>query len=189
MEIIVKNVRLAFFNGYEPGSYEGKLSYGAQLIVDPKDTEQVKKLDAAMEACAKEKWGDKWKAIYADMKAKDRLCFRHGPKLSGNGTPYDGFEGKFYISCSAPENKPPMLIKRDKSISTARDGDLYAGCYADVKLNLWAQDNQYGKRINAQPLVFQFRAHGDAFAGGPPPNADDMDDLSDVGEEVEDLVG
>ena len=34
MEIIIKNVRLAFFNGYEPGSYEGKLTYGAQCIVD-----------------------------------------------------------------------------------------------------------------------------------------------------------
>ena len=82
----------------------------------------------------------------------------------------------------------PLMLKANKSISAARDGDLYSGCYADVKLSLWAQDNQYGKRINAQCLVFQKRADGGAFAGGPPPSADGMDDLSDVGE-AEDLVG
>lgn len=182
MEIIIKNVRLAFFNGYEPGTYEGKASYGAQLIVNPKDTAQVAKIDAAMEHTAIEKWGAKAKAFLADMKAKDRLCFRHGPKNAANGEPYDGFDGMFYLSCSSRENQAPLMLKADKSISTARDGDLYAGCYADVKLSLWAQDNQYGKRINAQCLVFQKRSDGDAFAGGPPPSADGMDDLSDIGE-------
>jgi hypothetical protein len=36
-------------------------------------------------------------------------------------------------------------------------------------------------------LVFQFRAPGDAFAGGPPPSADGMDDLSDVGETADSM--
>ena len=189
MEIIVKNVRLAFLNCYEPGSYEGKLSYGAQLIIDPADEAQVKRLDDAIQACAVEKWGAKAGAFLKEMKAKDRVCFRHGPKMAASGEPYDGFADRFYLSCSSGENKPPLCIKRDKTISTPRDGDLYAGCYADVKLALWAQDNQYGKRINAQPLVFQHRAHGDAFAGGPPPSVDGMDDLSDTGEELENLMG
>jgi len=185
VEIIIKNVRLAFFNGYEPGSYEGKLTYGAQCIVDPADKAQVAKIDAAMEHTAIEKWGAKAKAFLADMKAKDRLCFRHGPKNAANGEPYDGFAGMFYIACSSRENQPPLMLKANKSISAARDGDLYSGCYADVKLSLWAQDNQYGKRINASLSGVQFFRDGEAFSGGRPADAEEFPDLSDQGAEDE----
>lgn len=188
MEIILKNVRLAFFNGYEPGNYEGKLTYGAQLIIRPDDP-QIAELDAACDAVAKAKWNERAPAIMQDLRAKDRVCFRHGPKKNGEGVPYDGFEGMYHCSTSCKVEQPPLLLKANKEISTPRDGDLYGGCYAAVKLELWAQDNQYGKRINAQCKVFQKRADGDAFTGGTPPTADGMEDLSDVGSPVDDLMG
>lgn len=188
MEIIIKNVRLAFFNGYEPGTFEGKQSFGAQLIIAPNHP-QIADIDKAIQAVAKEKWKDSWKEIYQMLDKQGRLCFRKGPKLDKQGKPYDGFEGMFHLSCSAAPEKRPLCLKANKTVSTSRDGDLYGGCYADVKLSLWPQDNQWGRRVNAQPLVFQKRADGDAFAGGPPPTPDGMDDLSDVGGELDSLVG
>jgi hypothetical protein len=190
MDVILRNVRLGFFNGYEPGSYEGKLSYSAQLIVDPKSA-NVAALDKAIEQVAREKWKDRAPAVLEVLRKQDRVCFRHGPKMSGDGVVFDGFDGMYYCSASSRAEQRPLMLKRDKTPSVASDGLLYSGCYADVKISLWAQDNQFGKRVNAQLKVVQFRADGDAFSGGTPPSADGMDDLSDVGEElaeVDDLL-
>ena len=184
MEIIIKNVRGAFLNAHSVGVYEGKASYGAQLIIAPNDP-QIANIEKALLAVAKDKWKAEAQQVYDMLKAQDRLCFRRHPKLDKQGKPYDGFEGNFYLACSSRENQKPLCLNADKTI--ANDGTIYGGCYIDVKLSLWPQDNNFGRRINAQPLVFQFRAPGDAFAGGPPPSADGMDDLSDVGETADSM--
>jgi hypothetical protein len=46
------------------------------------------------------------------------------------------------------------------------DGIVYAGCYVNATIRLWGQDNQYGKRINAQLRAIQFVKKGDAFGDG-----------------------
>jgi len=189
MEIILRNVRLAFANVYEPGNYEGKLSYGAQLIIEPKSA-NVKALDEVIEKVARDKWKNRANAVLEALRKQDRVCFRHGPKLNGEGVPYEGFEGMYYCSSSAKAEQRPLILKRDKTPSVQSDGLVYSGCYVDVKIELWAQDNQYGKRINAQLKVVQFRSDGDAFSGGTPPSPEGMDDLSDLGEtETEDALG
>jgi hypothetical protein len=46
-------------------------------------------------------------------------------------------------------------------------------------VELWAQDNQYGKRINASLGGVQFAKDGESFGGGGNVvEADDFDDLS-----------
>ena len=189
VEIILKNVRLAFFNGYAPGEYDGKLSYGAKLILPPNHP-QIAAMEEAMKEAAKAKFKANWQAIYNQMDKQDRLCFHKSEYLNKEGKPHNGFQGMYYINTSSKPEQPPLCLKANKSISALRDGDLYSGCYADVKINTWGQQHaKGGVRINAQCLVFQKRADGDAFAGGPPPSADGMDDLSDVGETVDDMIG
>lgn len=184
IKVRVKNVRLAFLAAHEPKAFQadGALKYQAQLIINPK-SENVKILDDALIAAATEKWDVKAKQIFAELVKKDRVCFKHGPKTNASGDVYQGFEGMY--SCSSSNVARPLLIDADKTPLVAADGKPYAGCYADVVLEIWAQDNQYGKRINATLKGIQFFKDGDAFAGGVPATTDDFDDLSVGAEEVE----
>ncbi|MDQ9777799.1 DUF2815 family protein, partial [Acinetobacter baumannii] len=50
---------------------------------------------------------------------------------------------------------------------------------------LWCQDNNYGKRINASLRGVQFLKDGEAFAGGGIASEDDFEDLS-AADEAED---
>lgn len=190
MKVRISNCRLAFISLFKPTNVngEGEPRYGAQLIIDP-DSPDVAKLDEAMLAVATEKWKGRTGPIYADMASKDRLCFRHGPKLNSSGEPYDGFEGKFYLSAGARVTQRPLVIDRNRAPLTEEDGVIYGGCYADASVELWAQDNQFGKRINATLKGVQFRADGDAFTGSAPASANDFEDLSNLGSAaVDDLM-
>jgi len=42
---------------------------------------------------------------------------------------------------------------------------------------LWAQDNQFGKRVNAELLGVQFVRDGEPFGGGKPATPEDFEDL------------
>jgi len=69
-------------------------------------------------------------------------------------------------------------LNKDKSPVVEADGVIYSGCYVNAIIDLWAQDNQFGKRINATLLGVQFAYDGDAFAsGGSGVSVDDFDDL------------
>ena len=61
---------------------------------------------------------------------------------------------------------------------------LLSGYYVDAILDIWAQENSYGKRINAQLKGVQFRRKGDVFSGGgAPAEDDDFDEISVEGDE------
>jgi hypothetical protein len=57
------------------------------------------------------------------------------------------------------------------------DGTLYSGCYVVVHVNIWAQDNQFGKRINCGLLGVQFYKDGEAFSGGRISSVDEFDEI------------
>jgi hypothetical protein len=81
----------------------------------------------------------------------------------------------------------PLVIDRNRDPLTAADGKPYSGCYVNVSIDVWAQDNKYGKRINAQLKGIQFVRDGDAFGGGAPASPDEFEDLG-VPEEEDALV-
>ncbi|WP_244126983.1 ssDNA-binding protein, partial [Xylella fastidiosa] len=76
----------------------------------------------------------------------------------------------------------------DRTPLAAQDGRPYAGCYVNANIELWAQDNNYGKRINASLGGVQFLRDGEAFAGGGVASVEDFEDLSNVAE-LEDVEG
>ncbi len=183
MKIQLKNVRAAFLNAlFEAKTVngEGKPAFSATFLLDPADP-QVKTINAAIEAVAKEKWGAKAEAILKQMRAQDKLCLHDGD-LKAN---YDGFPGNLYVSSRS--NTRPLVIDADKSPLAESDGRPYSGCYVNASLELWAQDNNYGKRINAQLRGVQFFKDGDAFAGGGAASEDEFDDVTE-GATADDLV-
>ncbi len=182
--ILLKDVRLAFPNLFEPTTVagEGKPRYSATLII-PADHPQLAEIRAKQTAVAKDKWRDKAAAIERGLDKQDKLALHDGDTK----TKYDGFPGNFFISAAAQENAAPTVIDRDRSPLSAKSGRPYPGCYVNASIEFWAQDNNYGQRINAQLRGIQFLRDGDSFSAGRPADADEFEDVAE-GADAEDFA-
>lgn len=181
MKIKLNNVRLAFPCLFEAKTVagEGKPAFSGTFLIDPADP-QIKTLNAAIEATAKDKWGAKADAMLKQLRAADKVCLHNGDLKAS----YDGFPGNLFVSARNPVR--PTVLNKDKSPLAEADGVVYAGCYVNAVLELWPQDNQYGKRVNATLLGVQFAGDGDSFTGGGAASEDDFDDVS-AGATADDL--
>jgi hypothetical protein len=170
--IMLKNVRLAFPVLDVPEKFQGQGDprFSATLLLDP-GSENEKLIKAAMFAAAEAKWG-----ANKAQAAVDGLS-RSGKTALGDGNTkdkYDGFEGKLYVQAHAREKTPPTLLDMQAKPLPRNTGMIYAGCYVNASIEFWAQDNNYGKRINASLRGIQFVRDGDAFSGGRPAEADEF---------------
>ena len=182
MKIKLANVRLAFPQVFEAKTVngEGKPAFSANFLIDPADP-QVKVIQAAIDAVGKEKWGAKAEGILKQMRAADKTALHNGDLKST----YDGFAGNLYVSARNPLR--PLVLDSNKAPLTAQDGKPYAGCFVNASIELWAQDNNYGKRVNATLMGVQFFKDGDSFTGGGVASEDDFDDVS-AGATADDLA-
>ena len=178
MKIKLNAVRLSFPQLFEAKTVngEGKPAFSAAFLISPKDP-QIAMINTAITTVAAEKWGAKADAILKTIRAADKTCL-HSGDLKAN---YDGFEGMMYISARNPLK--PSVVDTNRSPLVAEDGRPYAGCYVNAVLELWTQDNNYGKRVNATLMGVQFYKDGESFVGGGVADAEDFDDLT-----IEDLV-
>lgn len=174
--IMLRNVRLAFPNLFEPSTVagEGEPRYSAAFILPP-DHPQLKEIQAKIKAVAAEKWKDKADAVVKGLEKTGKVALHDGDEKPQ----YDGFPGNMFISASAKVSARPTVINTDKTPLTERDGKPYAGCYVNVSLDFWAQDNAYGKRVNAQLRGVQFYRDGDAFSAGRPADSDEFEEVTD----------
>jgi hypothetical protein len=182
MKIKLLNVRLAFPVLWTAKAFggEGKADFGASMLIDPADP-QVKTINAAIDATAKEKWGAKAPEILKTLRATDKVCLHNGDSKAS----YEGFPGNLFVS--ARNAARPTVVGPDKSPLVEADGKPYAGCYVHAVLELWAQDNKFGKRVNATLMGVQFYADGDSFTGGGVASEDDFDDVTE-GATADDLT-
>jgi hypothetical protein len=173
--VMLRNVRLAFPNLFEPSAYgEGDPAYSATLIMDPAQAEAV---DKVINAVAREKWGAKADAQLKALRAAGKVALRDGDEKAD----YDGFEGMMFIA--ARSKTRPTVVDGQRQPLAQSDGRIYAGCYVNASLEVWAQDNAYGKRVNCTLRGVQFVRDGEAFGGGRPAAADEFDEI-----EVDELV-
>lgn len=174
-------VRIAFAqNLFEAGTVkgEGKPAFSSSFLM-PLGHPALAKLEAAEAAVAKEKWGARADAILKEIRLNDRGTFHDGNKKAS----YDGYEGNFFVS--ARSETRPTVVDRDRKPLIAADGRIYSGCYVNAQVEVWAQDNSFGKRINTQLLGVQFSRDGDSFsAGAAPADPDDFPDLSAEGDDL-----
>jgi hypothetical protein len=180
-------VRLAFAQHlFEAGTVgsdpKSKPSFSCTAILSP-DHPVVAQLKAAEEQVAKEKWGAKADTVLKEIRSKDKGVVHDGDSKAS----YAGFEGNMFVSTRS-DTRPSVFDRNPRVNLVAADGKIYSGCYANVQIEVWAQDNSYGKRINAQLLGVQFSEDGDSFGGGAQPAAaDDFPDLA-VEEDADSLV-
>jgi len=172
MKVKLSNVRLAFPALFEARTVngEGDPAFSASFILPPNHPD-IKVLNAAIEEVARDKWGAKTDGILKQARAADKVCLHDGDSK----TEYAGFEGNLYVSTRSKSR--PLVIDRDKSPLTAADGRPYGGCFVNASIDLWAQDNNFGKRVNASLAGVQFAREGEPFSGGGAASADEFDDL------------
>lgn len=173
MKLKLKNVRLAFPQLFEAKAVngEGDPAFSATFLMAP-DHPAVAEIKAAVETIGKEKWGARWPVVKKELEAKDKTPLHDGDSKAS----YAGFEGMLYVS--ARNRSRPTIVDADRTPLTQQDGRPYGGCYVYAHIELWAQDNNFGKRINASLRGVQFYRDGDAFSGGGAASDDEMDDLS-----------
>lgn len=179
----IADARLAFPNLFKAkaGPDGGEPSFSAALIIPPNHP-IIPKLNAAFERLAKEKWGEKGPAIVKQLRAQDRLALHDGATKAG----YAGYDGNLFINTRSKMR--PTVVDRNKVPLSEEDGKVYAGCYVNALIELWAQDSQsYGKRINAQLRGVQFSRDGDAFSAGSVAGEDEFADLGDQGDDTDPL--
>jgi len=168
-KIKVLNARLSFESLFRKATFGGEETKFEGTFLIPKSDPKVDEINAAIEALLKER--NKGKPL-----AADKVCFKDGDTID-----YDGYAGQMSIKASSA--KRPMVIGTDRAPLTEEDGKIYSGCYVNAVIELWFQDNQYGKRINANLLGVQFVKDGQPFGDGVAASVDDFDELDDVSAE------
>jgi len=180
MEIVLKNVRPSFPQLFTPSAFgDGEPAYSCSFLFEPDSPAHVA-IREALQQVAKEKWADKAGAMLKSLKADNKLCLGDGERKADKA----GYEGNLYVT--ARNAVRPTVIDRNKSPLTQADGKPYAGCYVNAIVDVWAQDNQYGKRINAKLLGVQFVKDGEPFGAGK--STASLDAFEDLGEDEEEVT-
>lgn len=166
---MLKNVRLSFPVLFEAKAFEegGKKQFSASFLI-PKDAPVVAELKAALVKIATETWAEKGEKTLKDLFRDDRICLHDGDRKE-----YDGYENTYFLRAS--NDARPLVIDRQRNPINEADGKIYSGCYVNATISLWAQDNKWGKRINANLRGVQFFADGEAFAGGSTASVDEFE--------------
>lgn len=168
--IKILNVRASYPHLDKPyaGDEGGEPKFSILGLADKSTHEAVK--EACLEVIGELKAANKNAKV-----AKDKLFIK-------NGDDSDKAECEGMWTISARENKRPKcrdgngdLLEVDEIADV-----IYPGCYVDIIIRPWLQDNQYGRRVNANLLSVKFRADGEQFGEG---RIDD-DDLWDEDDEA-----
>lgn len=199
MKVKLNNVRIAFAQQlteakpFEPGADP---AFGSTFLIPEQGHPMRKTVEDAMYALGTEKWGAKGKGII------DNLLEVGDPKggcyYPGKRKSYDGFEGNMALVAKRYEKDGmPVLLDADKSplwdaskgkAMPGKEGRIYSGCYVNATVDLWAQDNKYGKSVRCTLLGVQYCDEGDSFGGTTKGSEDDFDDLGDGSAAGDDLA-
>ncbi len=193
-ELKLKSVPIAFPALAEMQSIgDGEPAYGAKFVIEP-GSENGKLLDAAMLQAAKEKWEKDGEKIYNMLVDDGKVCYVKKPYMNKKkGEPYEGFEGMHSLSTRNSKVQPTVLDRFGKPVGDKKDIErlIYSGCVTHISIEVWAQDNSFGRRINAGLRGVMFASDGKRFGGGATSaSADEFAEEAKLAEEagIDDLV-
>jgi len=173
MKIKLNNARISFPSLWSHSKYQGESTgkYDCTLVLDNvANAADIKKLNAEIARLTKESFKGK-------KLSSDKICLK------------DADEEHFpnSMSIKASNKTRPTIIDKDKSQLTEDDGVIYAGCYVNAVVDLWAQSSGFGKRINASLMGVQFNKKGEAFGAVKTASVDDFDVVEDDDEDLNDV--
>jgi len=158
---IIEAGTVGFYGDANPDSPTGKAK-GYQWG-DPKV-----ELAKAVIAAANEKWAARAGEVLEQLKATNRLPLHDGAE-KGN---QPGYAGNKYVNASS-DRQPDVVTPNGQPVKE-NSGVIFSGCYGDVVMDIWTQDNEHGKRVNAGLMAVVYRDKGEPLgSGGARASADD----------------
>ena len=190
--IMLKNVVLAFPALAEPQSFgEGEPAYGAKFPIKP-NSEQQKAIEAAVLAEAKEAWKDKADSVVKMLEEDGKVAFtKKVYKSKKTGEAYQGFEGTHYLSTRNAKTQPTVFNQYGEELSGKSDieAKAFSGAVVNASIEIWAQDNKWGRRINCSLRGVMLTGEGENFGGGSSPaSADEFASLAKAKADAEDIL-
>ena len=168
--IILKNVRVAFPDLFQARQFEGSgpFTYGATFLMEP-GSEAALLAAKTIKEVAKEKWAAKSDDVLKSFGTNNqKVCLYPGDQKE-----YDGFAGMVALSCKRQQEAGhPKVVDQKLNELSSTDGKPYGGSYVNAKVDLWAQENKWGKGIRATLIAVQFVKDGDAFTANGPASAE-----------------
>lgn len=174
--IFMSNVRLSFpaLIDARASTETSKPKFSADLLI-PINSPEVQKFATAYSKMAAEKWGEHAQAVMQIIQNERKLrCFGKGEEKINKKTfkPYNGYEGMLYISANS-DNRPQMIRADGSAVDASNTLEaqtlarkLYGGCYVNVAIRPWLQDNKHGRAVRCELLAVQFANDGEAFGEG-----------------------
>ena len=150
--IIIKDVRISFPNLFkEDRKGDQVFSRGGKLILDKeKDADAIKEIKAEINQIAK----DFPKIGAVALKKEDKRCLREADR--------EEYGDSMVLSAN---NKGRIIVLGKDRKQTETENLIYSGCRVNAKVEIWGQDNDFGKRINAKLIAVQFAGDDKAFDG------------------------
>ena len=166
-----------------PGEQPKTPGYSASFILDKKEhAKLIKDIKRIIDHLVKTE-------LKKNRLPSDKVCLRDGEDKED----VDGYGPDVMYLSSGSRNRPAVVDRKANDI-TEESGMVYAGCYVNASVRLWAQNNDFGKRVNAELRGVQFLRDGDPFGGDrfdPKEefgSVEDDDDDYDVGADDDDDI-
>ena len=138
---------------------------------------QVKKIRAGITDALKE--NNKGKKL-----PPEKYCLRDGDE-SGK----DEYEGYMTVSCNTSGDIRVLAGDGKTTITESKDCAIYAGCLVNAKIRLWWQNNDFGKRVNAELVAIQFAGDGTPLTDSHISEDEAKDGFDAVDGDLEDAGG
>jgi hypothetical protein len=179
---LLKNVRLSYpklfaAEHFDPSQPNSEPRYSASFLISKEDKTTLEDINAAVLAVAKEKFADKAQTMLKSFKANpQKFCLKDGDEVVTKKGDLIA-PGYFVIAAHRREAEgAPTLIDRSRAPLTKESGKLYAGCFVNASIDLWAQDGTYSG-VRCTLLGVQFAKDGDSFGGSRPASPDEFEVL------------
>nr|BDD44135.1 hypothetical protein 7 [bacterium] len=175
-DVRIDDVRSSFLDVFQPRKFNenSKPKFKGTFLVPETRTEQISAIKKAIEKTINEKWPN-------DPPKGLKKCFRRPTEEDLEKYPeYEGF-----ILLSASDDMRPQVIDADRTPLAESDGKPYSGCWVNVIVRFWPQDNKFGRRINGNLRAVQFKRDDDAFSTRAVPV--DVNEAFDVEVDEEDV--
>lgn len=181
--IKLKNVRLSFPSLDKPTAPKNaddpsNKKFRGTFILDPNNREhrrKIKEIEAEADRLVKEAFsGKRIKEIPRSETYGDG-----NDALNRDGEVYDGYENMFFIK--ALNDKRPRCLTRGKEDVDVEDvaSTFYAGCRVNASINLWIQDNDFGRGVRCSLRGVQFYEDDEEFGGSVVDVDKEFDDFDD----------
>jgi hypothetical protein len=176
MTVILQNVRASFPRIVEPEinkSFPNSPAKYSMNIILPKGHPGMDQFMAEVQALAVEKWKEHAATILGMANGNKKLrCYGAGEEVMNTTTfeVYKGYPGMIYLSAASDKDHPPQIVKRDANglAQVAHDMErqelakrIYGGCYVNVAITPWLQDNAGGRAVRCNLHAIEFAADGE----------------------------